>query len=69
MRKRLGLTALSLLFGVTALALFAAFMQQANIETINVANPIILAWVLLGAMLPFVFSAMAMILVVMTASL
>ncbi|MDX1439394.1 MAG: sodium-translocating pyrophosphatase, partial [Rubricoccaceae bacterium] len=45
---------------LTALALFAAFMQQAQIETINVANPQILAGVLLGAMLPFVFSAMAM---------
>ena len=45
---------------LTALALFAAFMQQAAIETINVANPVILAGVLLGAMLPFVFSAMAM---------
>lgn len=45
---------------LTALALFAAFMQQAGIDTINVANPIILAGVLLGAMLPFVFSAMAM---------
>jgi K(+)-stimulated pyrophosphate-energized sodium pump len=45
---------------LTALALFAAFMQQAQIETINVANPVILAGVLLGAMLPFVFSAMAM---------
>ncbi|MEP0546689.1 MAG: sodium-translocating pyrophosphatase [Rhodothermales bacterium] len=45
---------------LTALALFAAFMQQAQIETINVANPIILSGVLLGAMLPFVFSAMAM---------
>ena len=28
---------------LTALALFAAFMQQANIEEINVANPTILA--------------------------
>ena len=45
---------------LTALALFAAFMQQANIEEINVANPRILAGVLLGGMLPFVFSAMAM---------
>ncbi len=45
---------------LTALALFAAFMTQADIETINVANPNILAGVLLGAMLPFVFSAMAM---------
>ena len=45
---------------LTALALFAAFMQQANIEEINVANPVILAGVLIGGMLPFVFSAMAM---------
>ena len=45
---------------LTALALFAAFMQQAQIEAINVADPRILAGVLLGGMLPFVFSAMAM---------
>ena len=45
---------------LTALALFAAFMQQAGIEAINVADPRILAGVLLGGMLPFVFSAMAM---------
>nr|WP_094549263.1 sodium-translocating pyrophosphatase [Rubricoccus marinus] len=45
---------------LTALALFAAFMQQAGLDSINVANPNILAGVLLGAMLPFVFSAMAM---------
>jgi K(+)-stimulated pyrophosphate-energized sodium pump len=45
---------------LTALALFAAFMTQAGIEAINVADPQILSGVLLGAMLPFVFSAMAM---------
>ena len=45
---------------LTALALFAAFMQQANIPSIDVANPIILAGLLIGAMLPYVFSAMAM---------
>ncbi len=45
---------------LTALALFAAFMQQAAIEAINVADPRILAGVLIGGMLPFVFSAMAM---------
>jgi K(+)-stimulated pyrophosphate-energized sodium pump len=45
---------------LTALALFAAFMQQAAIESINVADPRILAGVLVGGMLPFVFSAMAM---------
>ena len=45
---------------LTALALFAAFMQQAGVDNIDVANPVILAGLLIGAMLPFVFSAMAM---------
>ncbi len=45
---------------LTALALFAAFMQQARVETINVADPTILAGLLIGAVLPYVFSAMAM---------
>ncbi len=45
---------------LTALALFAAFMQQAGMETINVAKPHILAGLLIGAALPYVFSAMAM---------
>ena len=45
---------------LTALALFAAFMQQAGVENIDVAQPNILAGLLVGAMLPFVFSAMAM---------
>ncbi len=45
---------------LTALALFAAFMQQAGVDNIDVANPVILAGLLIGAMLPYVFSAMAM---------
>ena len=45
---------------LTALALFAAFMLQAGIESINIAKPIVMVGLLLGAMLPFVFSAMAM---------
>lgn len=45
---------------LTALALFAAFMQQAGLESINVAEPKILAGLLIGAVLPYVFSAMAM---------
>lgn len=45
---------------LTALALFAAFRQQANIVSIDVAEPKILAGVLLGAMLPYVFSSLAM---------
>ena len=44
---------------LTALALFAAFMQQAQVPNIDVANPKILSGLLLGAMLPYVFSAMA----------
>ena len=45
---------------LTALALFAAFMSQANISVINVANPLVMAGLFVGAMLPFVFSALAM---------
>ena len=35
-------------------------MQQAGVDNIDVSNPVILAGLLLGAMLPYVFSAMAM---------
>lgn len=48
---------------LTALALFSAFMKTANIpiETgINVANPKIMAGLLIGGMLPFLFSALSM---------
>ncbi|PCJ51750.1 MAG: sodium-translocating pyrophosphatase [Planctomycetota bacterium] len=45
---------------MTALALFAAYMQMAGITTIDVSNPTVMAGLLLGAMLPFLFSSMAM---------
>jgi len=45
---------------LTALALFAAFMQQAGLDGINIANPTVMAGLLLGGMLPFVFSALSM---------
>jgi K(+)-stimulated pyrophosphate-energized sodium pump len=45
---------------LTALALFAAFMQQANVAMINIAEPSVMAGLLVGAMLPFVFSALSM---------
>ncbi len=45
---------------LTALALFAAFMQQANVSTIDISKPVIMVGLLLGAMLPFVFSALAL---------
>lgn len=45
---------------LTALALFSAYMQQANVRAIDISNPTIMAGLFIGAMLPFVFSAMAM---------
>ncbi len=45
---------------LTALALFAAFMTQANIVVIDVSKPIIMAGLLIGGMLPYLFSSMAM---------
>lgn len=45
---------------LTALALFAAYMQQAKIETINIASPLVMVGLLIGGMLPFLFSALAM---------
>ena len=45
---------------LTALALFAAFMQQAQITSINIAQPSVMSGLLVGAMLPFVFSALSM---------
>ena len=45
---------------LTALALFSAFCQQANVSVINVSDPIVIAGVLFGAMLPYVFSSLAM---------
>ncbi len=45
---------------LTALALFAAFMTAAGIDTINIAAPKVMAGLLLGGMLPFLFSALSM---------
>lgn len=45
---------------LTALALFAAFMKTAQVESIDVSQPQIMAGLLVGAMLPFVFSALSM---------
>ncbi len=45
---------------LTALALFSAFMQVANVSSIDVSKPRIMAGLLVGGMLPFVFSALSM---------
>ncbi|MBA4746221.1 MAG: sodium-translocating pyrophosphatase [Muricauda sp.] len=45
---------------LTALALFAAFMKTAGVTSIDVSQPDIMAGLLVGGMLPFVFSALSM---------
>ena len=45
---------------LTALALFAAFMKTAGVTSIDVSQPKIMAGLLVGGMLPFVFSALSM---------
>ena len=45
---------------LTALALFAAYMKTAGVTSIDVSRPDIMAGLLIGGMLPFVFSALSM---------
>lgn len=45
---------------LTALALFAAFMQTAELNVIDVSKPVVMAGLLIGGMLPFLFSALSM---------
>jgi K(+)-stimulated pyrophosphate-energized sodium pump len=45
---------------LTALALFAAFMVQTGIESIDISKPMVMAGLFVGGMLPFLFSSMAM---------
>lgn len=45
---------------LTALALFAAFMVQKGITSIDISKPNVMAGLFVGGMLPFLFSSMAM---------
>jgi K(+)-stimulated pyrophosphate-energized sodium pump len=45
---------------LTALALFGAFMTSAKVSSIDVSKADVMAGLFIGAMLPFLFSAMAM---------
>ncbi len=45
---------------LTALALFAAYKETIHLETINILKPEVMAGLLVGGMLPFLFSSMAM---------
>lgn len=45
---------------LTALALFASYSQVAGLETISLLQPMVIGGLFLGAMLPFLFSALTM---------
>lgn len=45
---------------LTALALFAAYMATAGITSIDIAQPKVMAGLLIGGMLPFLFSSLSM---------
>ncbi|MCB0601202.1 MAG: sodium-translocating pyrophosphatase [Saprospiraceae bacterium] len=45
---------------LTALALFAAFMTTSHLNVIDVSKPVVMAGLLIGGMLPFLFSSLAM---------
>jgi K(+)-stimulated pyrophosphate-energized sodium pump len=45
---------------LTALALFASYAAVTNLETISLLDPIVIIGLFIGAMLPFVFSALTM---------
>ena len=45
---------------LTSLALFAAFRETIGLTTIDITNPLVTVGLFLGAMLPYLFSAMAM---------
>jgi K(+)-stimulated pyrophosphate-energized sodium pump len=45
---------------LTALALFGAFMMATHLKSIDISKANVIAGLFIGAMLPFVFSAMAM---------
>ena len=46
---------------LTALALFAAYSQQMELESIDILEPKVMVGILVGAMMPFWFSALAML--------
>ena len=45
---------------LTALALFGAFMVSANLKSIDISKAVVMSGLLIGSMIPFLFSALAM---------
>ncbi|MDH4224602.1 MAG: V-type H(+)-translocating pyrophosphatase [Deltaproteobacteria bacterium] len=46
--------------GLTALALFSAFLVRSGVETLDVLQPKIISFIFVGALTPFIFSAITM---------
>jgi K(+)-stimulated pyrophosphate-energized sodium pump len=46
---------------LTAISLLAAFKEKAELDTVDVSDPVVLSGVLIGAMLPFLFAALTML--------
>lgn len=46
---------------LTALSLLSAFTQKAEVYSVDISDPIVLSGILIGAMLPFLFSALTML--------
>jgi K(+)-stimulated pyrophosphate-energized sodium pump len=46
---------------LTALSLLSAFTTKANVDSVNISDPVVLSGILIGAMLPFLFAALTML--------
>ena len=45
---------------LTALALFSAFLVRSNVHTLDLLKPVVIAFLFIGALLPFAFTAMTL---------
>ena len=46
---------------LTAISLLTAFKTKAEVQTVDIGDPVVLSGVLIGAMLPFLFAALTML--------
>ncbi|NIP72922.1 MAG: sodium/proton-translocating pyrophosphatase, partial [Gammaproteobacteria bacterium] len=45
---------------LTSLALFSAFLVRSGVDQLDILRPAVIAMLIVGAMLPFIFTAMTM---------
>jgi Na+/H+-translocating membrane pyrophosphatase len=46
---------------LTALSLLAAFEDKAQVDSVDISDPVVLSGMLIGSMLPYLFSALTML--------